>query len=69
MAENHLNTSQKEISAQFDKSRFFANRAVNEIRKIVKENHPIDKQLIDRYKRLDALVSAYMGFRPKSKLK
>lgn len=69
MAENHLNTSQKEISAQFDKSRFFANRAVNEIRKIVKENHPIDKPLIDRYKRLDALVSAYMGFRPKSKLK
>lgn len=69
LADNHLNTSQKEISAQFDKSRFFANRAVNDIRRIVEENHPIDKPLIDRYKKLDALVSAYMGFRPKSKLK
>lgn len=69
LADNHLETSQKEISAQFDKTRFFANRAVREIRSILKENHPIDKPLIDRYKKLDALVSAYMGFRPKSKLK
>lgn len=69
LADVHLEVSQGEISAQFEKSRHFAKRAVNDLKKVVKENHPIDKKLIDRYKKLDALVSAYMGFRPKSKLK
>lgn len=67
LVDTHLNVSQGEISSQFDKSRHFAKRAVAEISKILKENHPLDKAFIDRYKRLDALVGAYMGFTPKTK--
>jgi hypothetical protein len=69
LAYRHLDANQNEITSQFDRTRFFASRAINDITTKVKENHPLDKELVDRFKKLDALLSAYMGFRPKSKLK
>lgn len=69
LAFNYIEISQGELSAQFNKSRHFSKRAVSKMNKTLKENHPIDKELIRRYKKLDALVSAYKGFQPKSKSK
>ena len=66
---NYIDISHEEISAQFHKSRHFTKRAVQKIKRILEENHPIDQEFIARYKRLDSLVSAYKGFQPKPRKK
>lgn len=67
LAFHYTDVSQSELSSYFNKTRHYTKRAVSKISSMLSENHPIDKEFIDRYKKLDALVSAYKGFQPKSK--
>lgn len=65
----HLGYSQTEISSFFGRTRFFATRSIQTINKKVKENHPFDKEIVTRFKKLDSLVSAYMSFSPSKSTK
>lgn len=64
LVSKHLGFSQVEIASYFEKTKYFAHRSINAVNQKLKENHPFDKALIDRYKKLDALITAYMGFKP-----
>lgn len=55
-----------EISSMFNKSRDFAKRALSDFSKL-DESIPAHRKLLERYKRIDTLVSAYINFKPKSK--
>lgn len=66
LIEKHLGFSKTEISSHFNRSRHFAKRMIHQFNKKLEENHPIDKKVIDRYKKLDRLVTAYMEFKPKN---
>lgn len=55
-----------EISGMFNKSRHFAKRALSDFEKL-DENIPGHRKLITKFKKIDALVSAYVDFVPKSK--
>lgn len=62
--EKYLKLNRTEISTLFHKTRHFAKRAIKEIDQKIIENHPFDKKLIERHKRLDAFISAYVDFKP-----
>ncbi len=64
LCEKHLNLSKTEISILFHKSRHFAKRMISNFNDKLKENHPFDKNLIERYRRLDSLIGAYVDFKP-----
>lgn len=64
LAEKHLRLTRTDISKLFNRTRHFAKRKLTDFEQKLKENHPLDKKLIDRYKKLDALISAYMDFQP-----
>jgi chromosomal replication initiation ATPase DnaA len=63
--EKYLHISRTDISLLFRRSRHFAKRLITDFNKRVEENHPFDKKLLERYKRLDTLISAYIEFSPK----
>lgn len=65
LTSKHLGFSQVEIASYFDKTKHFANRSIKTINKKIAENHPFDKSMITRYKKLDTLISSYMTFKPK----
>jgi len=64
LVSKHLGYSQVEIASYFDKTKHFANRSISTINKKLKENHPFDKKVIDRYRKLDLLIGSYMSFKP-----
>lgn len=63
-AHKYLMQNHEEISSQFHRSRHFAKRMIGNFNDKLEENHPFDKQLIERYHKLDSLISAYMDFKP-----
>lgn len=65
LTSKHLGYNQTEIASYFDRTKHFANRSIKTINKKLKENHPFDKKMIARYKKLDTLISSYMIFKPK----
>lgn len=67
LVSKHLGYNQVEIASYFDKTKHFANRSIKTINQKLKENHPFDKKVIDRYKKLDLLISSYMDFKPHKK--
>jgi len=67
LIEKHVSIKQDQISSYFNRSRHFAKRMIGSFKEILKENHPIDKKKIDRYKKLDSLIEAYMAFKPLTK--
>ena len=66
LVEKHLGFNKTQISMYFNRSRHFAKRMIGKFSKILEENHPLDKELIDRYNKLDRLITAYMAFKPKN---
>lgn len=66
LVSRHLKYNQTEISSYFGKTRFFATRAIQSVNQRVAENHPFDKKMIARFKKLDGLISSYLAFNPKS---
>lgn len=67
LAENHLGLTKTEVSALFNRSRHFAKRLITDFLNKQKENHPLDKPLLDKYSKLDTLIRAYVDFKPKLK--
>ncbi len=63
-AEKYLHMSKTDVALMFNKSRHFSKRMIGTFQNKLKENHPFDKKLIERYRRLDALFSAYVDFKP-----
>ena len=63
----HLRYNQKQIASYFNKSRYFATRAIQSINSRVSEKHPFDKEMIAHFTKLDGLVTSYMAFEPKTK--
>lgn len=55
-----------EISSMFNKSRDFAKRALSDFSKL-DESIPAHRKLLEKHRRIDVLVSAYVNFKPKSK--
>lgn len=66
LVDKYMGTTQEELSSQFGRSRHFAKRMIGDMTRILKANHPLDQHIITQFKRLDALVSAYKGFEPKT---
>lgn len=67
LAEKYLQLGRDEISETFHRSRHFAKRLIGNFKKMLQENHPLDKGIIGRYRSLDSLMEAYTGFTPKTK--
>lgn len=65
LSEKYLGIGRTELSTIFHRSRHFAKRLITEFQAKQKENHPLDKPMLDRYTRLDSLIAAYMDFKPK----
>jgi chromosomal replication initiation ATPase DnaA len=68
LIEKHLGFNKTQISTYFNRSRHFAKRMIGKFQVTLKENHKLDQQVIDRYKKLDRLITAYMAFKPNTKL-
>ncbi len=64
LLEKHLKLHHHEISAHFNKSRHLAKRLTNIFKKKLAENHVFDSKLIAKYNKLDALIGAYVDFKP-----
>lgn len=64
LVEKHLKYTKTDISTMFHRTRHFAKRMITDFNKKLADNHPLDQKLIERYKRLDLLVAAYMDFKP-----
>lgn len=62
----YVKLNNSEISAMFNRTRDFAKRALSDFSKL-DERIPPHRKLLEKYKRIDALVSAYANFKPKSK--
>lgn len=69
LVSKHLGYSQVEIASYFDKTKHFAHRSIHTIEEKLKENHPFDKEVIARYRKLDGLIMAYMVFDPTHRIK
>ena len=63
-SEKYLEMSKTDLSYLFHKSRHFGKRMVGALEQKLKENHSFDKKLIERFRYLDALFSAYVDFKP-----
>lgn len=64
--EKYLHLSNAEISLMFNRSRHFAKHAIRKFGEL-DEHIPDHRKLLTKFKKLDALVSAYVNFKPKSK--
>ncbi len=64
-AHTYLKMDNGEISSMFNKSRDFAKRALSDFSKL-DEAIPAHRKLIEKYKKIDTLISAYVNFKPKS---
>lgn len=67
LIEKYMQIDKTEISLMFNKSRHFAKRLILPFKQKLKENHAFDRKLIERYKRLDGLIGAYVAFKPNTK--
>lgn len=67
LCEKYLKVNRSDLSIMFHRSRHFAKRLIIDFYDKQKENHPLDKELLNRFSRLDALVASYVNFIPKSK--
>lgn len=63
-AEKYLQMSRTDISLLFNKSRHFTKRMIGSFQHRLEENHSYDKKLIDRFRRLDAIIGSYVDFKP-----
>lgn len=63
-AEKYLQMSRTDISLLFNKSRHFTKRMIGSFQHRLEENHSYDKKLIERYRRLDAIIGSYVDFKP-----
>lgn len=61
----YMSLDNREISSMFNKSRDFAKRALSEFSKL-DETIPQHRKLLDKHKKIDTLVTAYVNFKPKS---
>lgn len=68
LVEKHLGYNKTQISIYFNRSRHFAKRMIGRFHDTLKENHKLDQEVIKRYTNLDRLITAYMAFKPKTKL-
>ena len=66
LSEKYLEIDRTEISTMFHRSRHFAKRLITDFYAKQKENHPLDKGLLNRFYRLDALIADYVNFIPKT---
>lgn len=66
LVNRYTNLPNTEISRMFNRSRHTAKRALTDFKKL-DENIPQHRKLLERFARLDTLISAYMNFKPKSK--
>lgn len=62
----YVNLDNREISSMFTKSRDFAKRAVADFSRL-DESIPAHRKLLEKYRKIDTLVRAYVDFKPKSK--
>lgn len=65
LTHNYVKLDNREISSMFNKSRDFAKRALSDFAKL-DEAIPAHRKFLDKYKRIDTLVRAYVDFKPKS---
>lgn len=66
LVSKYVKLDNREISSMFNKSRDFAKRALSDFSKLDK-TIPQHRKLLDKYKKIDTLVTAYVNFKPKSK--
>ncbi len=64
----HLGFSRTQISTYFNRSRHFAKRMIGKFEITLTENHPLDQGVIQKFNKLDRLITAYMAFKPKTEL-
>lgn len=64
LCEKYLDLNRSVISSHFHKTRHFAKRLIKDFEQKLEENHPFDKKMIERYRRLDVLISSYVDFKP-----
>lgn len=67
LAARHLNLNHKEIASYFNRTRHFVERSIKTMEMKVSDNLPFDKRTLARYRKLDALVGAYLAFVPKNR--
>lgn len=65
----HLGFSRTQISTYFKRSRHFAKRMIGRFEVTLAENHPLDQKVIQKYHKLDRLITTYMAFKPKTNCK
>jgi hypothetical protein len=65
LTNKYVKLDNSQISAMFNKTRHFAKRAISDFEKL-DESIPSHRKLIAKYKKIDALISAYVDFKPKS---
>ncbi|ASS50161.1 MAG: hypothetical protein A3D31_11375 [Candidatus Fluviicola riflensis] len=63
LAERYVKLQKTEMSKMFNKSRHFAKRLLHDFN-LLDENHVGDKKILARFHRLDALIKAYIDFKP-----
>ena len=66
-AEKYLDMTKTEVSAMFNRSRHFAKRTITDFYERQELNLPFDQGMLKRFDTLNALIEAYIDFKPNSK--
>ena len=61
----HLKLTSREIATYFHRTRHFVDRSIKTMETKMNDNLPFDKKVLARFRKLDALVGAYLAFVPK----
>lgn len=65
LTNKYVKLDNSQISAMFSKTRHFAKRAISDFEKL-DEAIPSHRKLIVKYQKIDALICAYVDFKPKN---